>query len=658
MGDRLPKFLFNLPFFLTVLFLTGFGGVLAGEGVERAPTPDWIVTTPIPEPLPEHADEISGGTYYLLLAEHGSHDGQTRTDYFRYAKKIINRNGLEDSSSLSLSYRPGIERLQLHGIALHRDGETIDLTDVVDLQRFRREDRLSGGILDGRITVFANLPGVRVGDIVEYAYSYSYSTIMMPEHFYDSWTASYSQPVARLEFSMRVPEEFDLQFRLHGFSEAPEVTVSDGMRTYRWSRTPPIDPLTKSAPYWYDAGASLDASSIGSWGDIVKASLPGYPENADLPEAFRAKLEAIRAETDDRRVWISKVLRLVQDDIRYVGIEIGDGAFVPRSPTTVHELGYGDCKDKAHLMATGLRWLGIDAAPALVHSSRGSMLPERLPSPFAFNHAIVRVRLLGETYWLDPTLTLQHSADPRLSQVAYGHALPIAADVQGLEAIEPIVLYEPLTRITETVTFRYGKNLPPFLLMVETRYKGEDADAFRHRVAQRGLASLRKSYLDYYDKLYRGMREAEKMRVEEDGSGAITVTESYEATGGEDYDELAEEFPLQADAVRSILPDADPEFDNPVRLTFPLFTEHRIVLRNLRTNLEPLERFWLSHPYLDYSLGSRKQGRTLSVTWRLRTRRDHVKASEVDDYAKLIDEIEDNAYWSYDVRPNPAPAGN
>ena len=652
---------FSCAFSVLFCFLlyAGGNGALAAEAVEWAPAPDWVETVEIPAPLPEHADRVSGGVYYLLVSRQLDYDGSQRTIYRRYAEKIVNSSGLEGVSSLSISFRPDRETLRLHSLIVHRDGETIDLKDAVELHVFRQEDQVSDGVLDGRETAFANLPGIRVGDVVEYSYSHSFRTILMPDDFFAAASASYTQPLARLDVSMRVPEAMELQYRLHGFSEEPEIEVSGGRKTYRWSRLPPpIDPPTLGAPSWYVGWNFLEVSSIGSWADIAAGTLLHYPRDAELPAALRDRLEAIRAATDDRKSWVTSVLKLVQDDVRYVGIEIGDGAFVPRAPKTVYELGYGDCKDKAQLMATALRWLGIDAVPALVDIDGGEPMAERLPSPFAFNHVVVRVRLNGETYWLDPTLTLQDSADPAQSQVSYGYALPIAADATGLEKMEPASLYEPMTVVSETVTFHYGKDTPPFTLRVESRYKGPDADTFRRRLADRGMAGLSDGYLDYYDKLYQGVRKTEKMRVDEDGQGGVTVTEFYEATDRAAFDAYADSFPMRGDTVYAAIREADRKLDNPVALDFPLFREHRVTLKNLRSDLEPIDRLWRSKRYLDYSVGAYKKGRDLTLIWRLRTKRDHVKPDELRSYADVTGDIEDNSVWYYDIRPDSETVQN
>ena len=46
------------------------------------------------------------------------------------------------------------------------------------------------------------------------------------------------------------------------------------------------------------------------------------------------------------------IAQFVQHDIRYVAIELGIGGFQPHPATDVFSHRYGDCKDKATLMAS------------------------------------------------------------------------------------------------------------------------------------------------------------------------------------------------------------------------------------------------------------------------------------------------------------------
>ena len=53
--------------------------------------------------------------------------------------------------------------------------------------------------------------------------------------------------------------------------------------------------------------------------------------------------------------------RFVQHDIRYVAIELGIGGFQPHPAAEVFAHHYGDCKDKATLLSSMLRQIGIES---------------------------------------------------------------------------------------------------------------------------------------------------------------------------------------------------------------------------------------------------------------------------------------------------------
>lgn len=647
------KFILNkisIIFVLTLTWISIPAHAWAGETVDWTPVPDWVSDTPIPEPVEEHLDTVSGGIYYLLTSRQYRLDGARRVDFLRNAKTVVNRSGLEASSTIQIEFRPGFETLEFHRLAIHRGNETVDLTGKVEFEIFRRETELHDGVLDGRLTAYADLPQIKVGDIIETAYSRSYTPILMPDHFSSLLRESFSDPSARIETVFSMPEKLKASYAVHGASGEPEITNANGFTTYRWSRSGVPGTESGNSPDWFVPYDLVEISTVKSWRDVAESMLAHYPDDRKLPEPIIAKLEAIKAESADKKRWVSDVLKLVQAEVRYVGIEIGRGAFVPRDPETVFALGYGDCKDKAYLMATALQWLGIDAAPALVNSSTGAFLGTRLPTPYAFDHAIVRVRLGNAVYWLDPTSTYQFSPDPAHSQANFGYALPIAEDTEGLEPIEPTILYEPLTVTTETFTLGYGEEMPPLTLNVESRYRGADADNFRRSLASRGAWSIQRSYLDYYQDRY-DVKVSRKMSIRDDADrNEIIVVEKYVSAHREDMDDLFSEFPIVGDAVRSQLWDADARLQQPVRVDYPLFREHHVRIKNLKTDLAPAEGSWTTTTYLDFSFGSSATEHELSLDWRLRTKRDHVEVDEVDDYADLVEAINWNTVWYYDVR--------
>ena len=82
----------------------------------------------------------------------------------------------------------------------------------------------------------------------------------------------------------------------------------------------------------------------------------------------------------------------MQQQVRYVAVEIGIGGYQPHPATQVFNNRYGDCKDKVTLLRTMLRDVGIESNYVLVHTSRG-MIDPAFATTTAFNHVIIAIRL-------------------------------------------------------------------------------------------------------------------------------------------------------------------------------------------------------------------------------------------------------------------------
>src|SRR5208283_3003611 len=89
---------------------------------------------------------------------------------------------------------------------------------------------------------------------------------------------------------------------------------------------------------------------------------------------------------------IQALAAFVQDDIRYVAIELGIGGYQPHAAADVLRHRYGDCKDKATLLSAMLREIGVASYYVIINSERGS-LTTAAPPNIEFNHAILAIAL-------------------------------------------------------------------------------------------------------------------------------------------------------------------------------------------------------------------------------------------------------------------------
>ena len=141
-----------------------------------------------------------------------------------------------------------------------------------------------------------------------------------------------------------------------------------------------------------------------SWQEVAKRYAEIVDEKiGDLGTVERITRAAVGEAKTPREIAV-RLLAAVQRDIRYAGVEFGEGSIVPRTPAETLKNKYGDCKDKATLLVAMLRRAGVPAHVALLRSGGAGTydVEPELPGLGYFNHVIVVVEG-DEPLWIDPT---------------------------------------------------------------------------------------------------------------------------------------------------------------------------------------------------------------------------------------------------------------
>jgi hypothetical protein len=132
-------------------------------------------------------------------------------------------------------------------------------------------------------------------------------------------------------------------------------------------------------------------------------------------EAIKQKVSALTAGKTTQLQKMQAIANFVQRDIRYVAIQLGIGGWQPHAAPDVFAHRYGDCKDKATLMRTMLREIGVESYHVVINTQRGSVTRES-PAHNGFNHVIVAIKLPDDLK--DPSLiaVMQH---PKLGRILF-----------------------------------------------------------------------------------------------------------------------------------------------------------------------------------------------------------------------------------------------
>lgn len=544
----------------------------------------------------------------------------------------------------SIEFSPLFQTLTLHRVELRRDGRWQDRLDPEKISLARREAGFEEDLADGVVTALVVLEDVQPGDVVRVSYTIDGDNPVMAGSIASVFNMAWNSPIlvrsGRVLFDRddRVAirqDGIDLDLKPRKFPDRQEVAFEQrGVAAI----TEPDD-----APSWYARYPRIQVSRERSWGDVVAWAEPLYPAQAELPAELEQRLAQWR-QLDDPFRQAGAVLQAMQEEVRYFGVEMGDNTHRPNPPGLVWARRYGDCKDKAYLSVLLLRRLGLEAEPALVSTRIGRRLDRQLPAASAFNHVIVRLRVDGKSYWLDPTLTGQRGDVRALDVSDYGLALPVVAGVDRLVPVEAPEKADSGVEIVER--FTPGADGASAELRVQTVYRGERANLLRRQLQRRRLDRMADDFAEYYRKRYGVVDVATPVAMAEDPEkNILTLSEHYRLP--EALDTVGNERTLEsyAESVSgyAVLPSVI-ERTAPIALARPASVRHEVrvalpegwVLSNLPGEVEARG-------------GPAKYRRTLSqaegevrLVHEYENTRDHVDGKQVPEYVGGVREIRDH----------------
>lgn len=121
-------------------------------------------------------------------------------------------------------------------------------------------------------------------------------------------------------------------------------------------------------------------------------------------EDLVAKAKEITKDITDNDAKAKAIFRWVQNNVKYIAIEVGLGGFVPENPAVVFKNRYGDCKGKASILHAMLHAVGVPSYFTWVGSRDLPYKYSVLPTPRVDNHMIITfVNAEGEYVFLDAT---------------------------------------------------------------------------------------------------------------------------------------------------------------------------------------------------------------------------------------------------------------
>jgi transglutaminase-like putative cysteine protease len=460
--------------------------------------------------------------YYLLLDE--QENFQAQESFTHYAYKILTSEGLQDMSDMSISFDPAYQQLIMHTLRIHRNGQVIDQMPTT-FQTIQREQSMDRYVYDGALTTVVNMSDVRVGDVIEYAFTRKGYNPVHRDNIDRTFSLNYSQGVAKCHQRIILPASRTVALKNVNTEQKPVITEANGTRTYTWTiENIPALVTDENAPDWYNPYQVVLLSGFDDWTAVGRwASRLFTVSESDKKALYKAALEQFTGGSKEE--YAQQVIRFVQDEVRYLGFETGLNTHQPYPPLKVYTRRFGDCKDKSLLLVTLLAAKDIEAHPVLVNTQlRGHVREQLLPSAYAFDHCVVEINLGGKRFYIDPTRSGQGGKLNKQYFPAFGEGLVL--NNQG----GAFALFGAAGEASTTETHTY--TLPAIggeaTFGVRTVYQGAEADYARAQFAGNSLEEIQKNYLKFYGNQYPSIEKVEPLKYTDDREeNTFTVEERY-----------------------------------------------------------------------------------------------------------------------------------
>jgi hypothetical protein len=211
-------------------------------------------------------------------------------------------------------------------------------------------------------------------------------------------------------FSIKAPQEIATHIL------ASNVVAGPGANTWYVNNFKPV----KEKPYsrnimsvvpqvacmMHEFSLYKNSGSAASWNDIGKFESQLNSGVDDFTEINDPQIDAIIANSTNKHDIINGLYYYLQNNYRYVSIQLGLGGWQPKAAAYTFKKKFGDCKALTVEMKAILKKAGIESNYTLVNTLDSRIEPTDSFVHSHFNHVILCVPLVQDTVWLECTSQL------------------------------------------------------------------------------------------------------------------------------------------------------------------------------------------------------------------------------------------------------------
>ncbi len=249
-----------------------------------------------------------------------------------------------------------------------------------------------------------------------YTIEYEYEVNIKGIFRYPIWDIqNYYTSVISSSYTIILPPNIDVKSKLYNLNITPATTNVNGLKTTTWKATNILvvsqENYTKEDFKLLASGFFIPSEfeisgykgSMFTWNDFGKFLYELNKDRDNLSPYMAEEVKKMTKEAKNNREKIAILYRYLQDNMRYVSVQLGIGGWQTYDAQYVEQNKYGDCKALSNFMKAMLKALGIPAYTAVVYGDSNGV-PLEAEENFSFplfNHVILYVP--EEEIWLECT---------------------------------------------------------------------------------------------------------------------------------------------------------------------------------------------------------------------------------------------------------------
>jgi hypothetical protein len=425
-------------------------GALAAAGVAMAgDAPAWMHAQ-VNAPLPAHDEKTAAVMLYsdtvLTVQSNGKMRRQLREVY-----RILRPEG-QARAVVRITFDDQSRIRYLHAWCIPTEGKDYEVKERDSTETSVQGVPYAEFVTDLHVKLL-QIPAATPGSVV----GFEVEQDVRPYDLAHEWDFQDTVPVREAHYTLQLPPGWSYKATwVNHADESADTTIPN---QWRWVvndlkaiRIEPNMPSLRGLRGKLAISLAAPDSKLQgfqSWQDVGTWYLGLAAGRRDASPEIKQKVAELTADAPSTLGKMRAIAEFVQNDIRYVAIELGIGGFQPHPAADIFLHRYGDCKDKVTLFSSMLEQIGIDSYYVIINTERGAVNGSTLPN-LGFNHVIAAIRLPDG---VDDATLAAVLPDPKLGRILIfdptDYLMPFGAIPGQLQASFGLLVTPDSSRLIE-----------------------------------------------------------------------------------------------------------------------------------------------------------------------------------------------------------------